>query len=66
MSSAFKTRLFDERRDLVEKLAKLQAFFKTDTFLDLEQHNRFLMRKQAGIMADYIDVLDQRIDNLGG
>jgi hypothetical protein len=55
-------RVVDERSELIDKITKLHAFFKTSTFEDLEQEDQNLLNEQSQIMMNYADVLFQRIN----
>lgn len=54
-------RVVEEKAELDAKLVKLNAFFNTDIFagIDGEEQNR--LRRQASHMADYSEVLAERI-----
>ena len=55
-------RVVDEKRELDEKRAKLNAFFNTAIFgkLSSEEHDR--LHRQYEFMVQYSAVLDERID----
>jgi len=55
-------RVVDERNELIDKITKLHAFFKTSTFEDLEQEDQNLLNEQSQIMMNYADILFQRIN----
>ena len=57
MFKSAKKRVIKERDKLLEKLAKLYRHLATG---DVKQ--RELLEKQAMIMHDYVDVLNERLD----
>lgn len=54
-------RVVTEKDELSEKLAKLLAFFQTDTFAGLSEAERSRLRNQARFMDGYAAVLEERI-----
>lgn len=55
-------RVVAESNDLREKLTKLSAFISgNEAFRKLNSDDQCLLRRQRGIMADYLDVLVERI-----
>ena len=62
--SDFKTRLQTEKNELGEKLVKLQSFFPSDTFINLDCLEKSLLRRQERAMEVYLDCLEKRICNL--
>jgi hypothetical protein len=54
-------RVVDEAIELDDKRAKLLAFFKSDTYRDLDQAERNILRIQYSVMTVYSDILHQRI-----
>jgi hypothetical protein len=63
--SDFKTRLFDEKRQLTERIVKLDSFIKTDNFLTIDTIQQSLLRVQLQAMETYAECLGQRILALG-
>ncbi len=57
----YQKRVIDEKAELDDKLAKLNAFFPTAVFAALERHERELLLRQSTYMSMYADVLRQRI-----
>ena len=55
-------RVVNERTDLIEKITKLHAFFKTEIFEDLQEEDQNLLEEQVQLMMDYSDVLLKRIN----
>lgn len=55
-------RVVDERNELVEKITKLHAFFKTPIFEKLKEEEQDLLNEQSQIMMNYSDVLLKRIN----
>lgn len=54
-------RVVDEKRDLDEKLEKLNAFFGSPIFAGLPDAEMDRLQRQATHMAAYSDVLGERI-----
>jgi hypothetical protein len=55
-------RVVDEKTELDDKLVKLDAFIVgSEIFKDLPEDERTRLRKQAGFMKGYSDVLGDRI-----
>lgn len=59
--SNFKERLIDERDQLEEKLAKLEAFMDSDKFDSIETMQMSLLHVQMAAMNTYYTVLEERI-----
>jgi hypothetical protein len=57
----YQERVVREKSDLDEKLAKLLAFFQTETFHGLLEAERSRLRNQARFMDGYAAVLEERI-----
>lgn len=56
-------RMINEQQDLQEKLTKLEDFINTNkTFLTLSTEDKKLLIKQRGIMQEYFQVLQLRIN----
>jgi hypothetical protein len=56
-------RVIDERRDLDDKLSKLNAFMSENAIFDgLPEEDRRLMRLQGHAMAQYSGILAARIE----
>ena len=55
-------RVVDEKRDLDEKLAKLDAFGRTDVFAALPADEQGRLNLQHSLMEQYSAVLGARID----
>jgi len=55
-------RVVDERTELIEKITKLHAFFKTDIFENLKEEDQKLLEEQVQLMMNYSDVLLKRIN----
>lgn len=61
----FIDRLQIERRELSDKLVKLDAFMGSGKFATVNNLNqRMLMREQSEIMTEYVEILDKRIEYL--
>lgn len=60
----FQERVIQEKKELDEKLAKLETFvFRNPTFFDVPSDERLRMAKQYCIMYDYSNILAERIAN---
>lgn len=55
-------RVVTERDELAEKLTKLNSFIGGEIFNGLPADERVRLAKQAGLMKDYIDILNERIE----
>lgn len=58
----YQQRVIDEKVELDEKIAKLEAFLITPTFLDLGINDRILLNRQCDAMRAYSDILGRRIE----
>lgn len=58
-------RVFDEKRDLDEKLDKLGAFFDTKIFAGLDETERQRLERQEEAMLEYSAILGERIEAFG-
>ena len=56
-------RVVDERQELEAKLSKLRDFLKTDICLSLPVNERSLLARQARVMAEYSEILAERINS---
>ena len=54
-------RVVDEQDELNDKLQKLNAFFGTAIFAGLDSAEQARLKKQAGVMQEYSDILGERI-----
>jgi hypothetical protein len=55
-------RVIDEKRELDERLAKLEAFFDMPTFACLDQAEQQRLHDQAVAMHEYANILADRVD----
>lgn len=55
-------RVVEERNDLIEKVTKLHAFFKTEMFNSLKKKDQDLLDEQSRVMMNYADILLKRIE----
>ena len=55
-------RVVDERTELIEKITKLHAFFRTQIFENLQEEDQNLLEEQVQLMMNYSDVLLKRIN----
>lgn len=58
---AYQQRVIDEKVELDAKLGKLRDFFGTVTFIALDVAEKKRLERQSDAMADYSDVLGERI-----
>ena len=55
-------RVVDEKKDLDEKLSKLEVFiYESPVFSTLDGNEQYRLRKQSGTMKDYSRILGERI-----
>ncbi len=54
-------RVIDEKADLEVKIEALGKFFSNPLFLKLDEAERERLKRQHAIMADYRDILQERI-----
>jgi len=59
--SDFKSRLINEKKELDEKISKLDTFILSGRCLNVDIANRKLMFKQLLIMQEYSNVLKKRL-----
>ena len=59
--SDFISRLSEEKSQLDEKIAKLEAFTKSDDFNGIDNVQRGLLKIQLNTMATYSQILDERL-----
>lgn len=57
----FVERMVTEKKELDERLGKLEAFLVTDTYNNLSQREKKLLKDQAETMANYSRILGERI-----
>ena len=55
-------RVVDEKNELAERLEKLNAFLVTEKCIALPFEERCLLARQALVMAQYLDILLDRIE----
>lgn len=58
----YQQRVADEKDELDEKLHALENFIDSPKFLELDRGERQRLTRQATLMAQYSDVLGERID----
>jgi hypothetical protein len=58
---AFQERVVNERKELSDKLVKLEAFLPTDVFYTLPSAEQDRLKRQRAAMSTYLAVLDERI-----
>ena len=61
----YQLRVVEERKQLSEKLEKLEQFLLGNAYLNLPGAEQNRLVRQTLIMVDYRDVLDERIANFG-
>lgn len=62
--SDFKTRLYEERDQLDERLSKLSTFIGTDNFYGIPENQQMLLKLQQKSMETYLACLNARIYEL--
>jgi hypothetical protein len=55
-------RVVTERDELADKMTKLNSFIGGEIFNGLPAEERIRLAKQAEIMKDYLDILNDRIN----
>lgn len=60
----WKNRLIMERDELQSRLDRLSVFLVGFSFAKLDQRTKSLLRIQRGLMQDYLEVLNMRIERL--
>jgi hypothetical protein len=66
MENTFYDRLLIEAQELATKTNALNDFMRTQVFIDMDRANKDLLYKQSRLMNEYLQVLGQRIELLGG
>ena len=56
-------RVVTEKKELDEKLSKLNSFFESKTFATLDPAECDRLRSQASVMQEYSDILGARIES---
>lgn len=64
--NSFFERLLIEAQELAAKTNALNDFMRTQKFVDLDRQNKDLLYKQSRLMNEYLQVLGQRIELIGG
>lgn len=59
--SPHQQRVFDEKKQLDDRLQGLQAFLDSQIFNGLPEVERFSLRRQSEVMAEYSRILGERI-----
>lgn len=54
-------RMIVEKKELAEKLQKLEEFIGSDKFPSLNKFQKYLLEKQKDAMEKYLDILTTRI-----
>ena len=60
----WKNRLIMERDELQSRLDRLSVFMVGFSFAKLDQRTKSLLRIQRGLMQDYLEVLNMRLERL--
>lgn len=58
----FQQRVLDEKRELEEKIQKLDTFRESETFKTLDEDDQELLNRQVHYMVGYWNALVARID----
>lgn len=61
--TTFKQRVWEEKNQLDEKMAKLNAFIDSQALKAIPQSDQYLLHKQSVAMLQYSRVLAERINN---
>lgn len=61
MTTTYMERVVTEKHELDAKLAKLIAFGGSDTYAELDEIDKNLLRDQRDAMVRYSETLDKRI-----
>lgn len=66
INQTFKDRLFIEQKELADKLQKLCLFTDSPKFEEVvkDEHQRDLLLQQRDYMGEYLNILNQRIEEL--
>ena len=62
-TEGYQQRIITEKAELDEKLAKLDAFGRTDRFASLSDDEQGRLNRQHSLMEEYSAVLGERIAN---
>ena len=54
-------RMIEEKEQLDQRIARLAAFFDTETYQELPDYEKLLMQRQWQFMTGYSEVLGERI-----
>lgn len=60
-ADSYIARMVNEREELNDKVEKLNKFFSSTIFNSLPDNKKVLMERQYKLMAEYVEVLDERI-----
>ncbi len=58
---AFVQRMIEEQKDLQAKLVKLNAFFATPKYSEIDEYQKSLLIRQRDAMVTYFETLTARI-----
>jgi hypothetical protein len=64
MDSTFKTRLVEEKDQLVARIRKLMSFVENDLFQELHKDQKQLLVRQLNAMTTYHEILSERFGML--
>ena len=59
--SDFKTRLYNEKSELSDKVEKLESFINGENFKSVDVHQQYLLKSQVHAMRAYLMILQHRI-----
>ena len=60
--NTYQQRVLNEKKELDEKIQKLESFLDNDLFKNLNETERNLLKSHLGIMSIYSDILKLRIN----
>lgn len=66
MENSFYDRLLIEAQELATKTNALNDFMRTQNFVNLDRQNKDLLYIQSRLMNEYLQILGQRLEILGG
>jgi hypothetical protein len=55
-------RILDEHKEVSDRLTKLDKFLNSEFSLKIEPTDRALLLYQSVVMAEYVNILDKRIN----
>lgn len=59
---AYQGRVIEERKQLDERLKKLETFIAQDVFQHIDPDEQNRLKRQLEVMTEYRNILDRRIE----